>query len=1246
MLFSLDSLSAAFVPSSSNTIHVHAAVGDNALDGGDNGGGEFGTGDQSTPASDDDPSDPNLQGGKNYGITDASNAGQQWSRLAGVDNGLFGKEGQNSYTISYANLSLYDPDSTEEGVKGGDTTDETMQKAERRRYRNESEAAEYGMALGEMGFDHSTSIGFTKDAINHAGRLIGGALLWIGQGVNFLDYWGFSNIMTLFNFLNPLSYISNSGGQSGGALSGLEQTFQGWINGNSAGPGAADIGRFVAAFACFIGIAFVLLGKGKRHTFGSSFMHVLWKFLLRMFAILIWPIFLVTALGFIMQSTQQAFKTDGDSASNYAIYGSLVDFQNWVRHSRLEIPEELQNGSDGYIPYGEDDSVPPATQQAVLDINAEGAGLSDANSAVHSMNDSSNGNGSLPDADRDDQAEDGGASEGSTNGDTSEGTLHAATNNLIHRWMNDSYYTPSEWSSYVRANMPPSQADDSTSKIKDDLLSKKVPPDMGNKDSSNEREGPGVYPYIQNGTLYAMSGDSGNAGANHEASYYKSMQPNPTDNGTTALESDVWGGISTLGMYNYLSTIFYPSSMEWVNSTKYANKLGEPAHKSVGLAGRGVNAVGGFLMMMALMAVIGFLGLWMIMYDARVILKSVPYFTAYTIGNALGSLKLAVRLGQATLMLVVVLVGTALIWVMGRQVLLQLLSVPGKFFSNNPADNDNALYSGNSDVITGFLGRHFDIAQASAATSTIYGFIECGIAILLVCSLIWMGHLKKPIFAAVGQWLRTQISNLFSVNNRNNNGGGGNNNGGSSIMNNGGSHSLFNPGGIFSNNNNGGNSANNNNPTGNHGHGKNSHDDDSNKPNDSNGSNGSHNNEIDPNEKNRNSELADASSSAADRGQGSSSPVIDGGDSSGSDGDLQGSEFPDAGGDDSSSGITSDTDSPGLDSSGGTGNNVSSAPAPSAFGDDPDNLNGFNAGTDGYEDMEAPADPTDENAGTNPLTGDSVNDVSSPVSDPNAVASPHGAHSVNNMHHGGSNVRYNGAQRLQNKRAGNTLHHSVQAGRRATSRITSANHQTGFHVDGSHIANGSHNGYGRNINAHNVSSPMSSTQANNNVRSALGETQEVGRAIDHAKAMYPNRPMPSAEYHSLAGRAHNAQQNLHQARMQAAGSFNSQPVYSGFLGKEPSPGSSVLTNGQTYHALNNIYQAQSNLQSDYSASGLTHSVAQIKRDNSQLNKAISSAEELGLNPAIYRKPSNTLHVLRGLNKDLSMAMRGNTPGIS
>lgn len=537
-------------------------------------------------------------------------------------------------------------------------------------------ALAYGGALYGMGIDHSYVK--SEDTNFSFGRKILGSIDRFAYVATCAANWAFSWLPGLVKYINPLTWVNAL--PKDGPFQDIAETIQGLYQ------AASQLGMVFWAF-CLV-ILLVLVGLGFRFTnndthvtMGRGALGAASHYMLRVVLIITVPFMLGSILDFALNNATGMYSEDVQTTTTYPLYSTLVDFQGSVEHSRLGLPNSL----NGKISVSLDPSDAPVLKHnEIVDFNAQSAGRANA---------------------RDLQSTSGTMVVSDDKNQDKHGFINSAAISLLDDWTDCTNYYPSDFASFADAH-------DHGSKTKKDWdLGKGTSKDKETLIKGHDKDDyDSLSPYLIHGTLTGQ-GD------------FKTVAPSMSSKKINGTDD---GGLSTMGMYNYLSTKFDGKG----SATVIANADHQTAfqgvyHTSVGLAGRGITACGNWLLMTSELLCIALFGLLTAVFITIALFQGLARIGSYLIASGLGSIRGIAKLMVATVMVIVEFVGGALYYAIAAKIIVDV------------AKSSDTLFSSSGKVFSSIFPDSMSghLASASATMNT-YGIYEIVLSILLIV-LTW-----------------------------------------------------------------------------------------------------------------------------------------------------------------------------------------------------------------------------------------------------------------------------------------------------------------------------------------------------------------------------------------------------------------------------------------------------------------------------------------------------------------------------
>ena len=458
---------------------------------------------------------------------------------------------------------------------------------------------QYGHALQALGLDTVSSNQFDFMAI---GRMFLGYLsmsVYVGALVPQVAFSMAINVMQTLNPFNWMVSEAIGGGETVPALAGVKGFVTDLYN------VFAGMGLYVATLILAVGIGTSILFWRKSNNMGSHFK----KFVIRL-------VFIAAGLPFLGMTYTAALNNAADSfaasapMANKAVAATFVDFASWAEKNNLALPEGTTikvngNGSgsgSGTIDMGGT----TAPQTFALKINTASGSLVDGDDT-----DASNLTDNIT------------SSRYSGNGQLGK-ILEVF--DLLNRFANSTRYTAGAYETYVKTISGGKMAEGlkvTGNKDKYAAVPNILSPDadaskLDNKDVSYMSDGtPSTFGVTMSGGNIIYTGH-GKMSKYSPGSVYRKLE-----NGASSLDkkrlgsranafgtttSSGTGGLSTISMYNYLTTKFADDTVTNYSSTKLASDYVLDTHHSVSLVGGGVIGIVYWLNMVSILSFIAVVG--------------------------------------------------------------------------------------------------------------------------------------------------------------------------------------------------------------------------------------------------------------------------------------------------------------------------------------------------------------------------------------------------------------------------------------------------------------------------------------------------------------------------------------------------------------------------------------------------------------------------------------------------------------
>lgn len=458
---------------------------------------------------------------------------------------------------------------------------------------------QYGHALQALGLDTVSSNQFDFMAI---GRMFLGYLsmsVYVGALVPQVAFSMAINVMQTLNPFNWMVSEAIGGGETVPALAGVKDFVTNLYN------VFAGMGLYVATLILAVGIGTSILFWRKSNNVGSHFK----KFIIRLVFIAAGLPFLGMTYTAALNNASDAFAASAPMA-NKAVAATFVDFAAWAEKNNLALPEgttiKVNGNGSGSGSGTVDMGGTTAPQTFALKINQASGSLvdgddTDASNLTHNITSSRySGNGQL-------------------------GKILEVFD-LLNRFANSTRYTAGAYETYVKTISGGKMAEglkvtgnkDKYAAVNNILSPNADASKLDNKNTSFMSDGtPSTFSVTMSGDSIVYTGH-GKISKYAPGTLYRKfekamdsvnehvMGSQAKSFGTTT--SSGTGGLSTISMYNYLTTKFADDTVTNYSSTKLASDYVLDTHHSVSLVGGGVMGIVYWLDMVSILSFIAVVG--------------------------------------------------------------------------------------------------------------------------------------------------------------------------------------------------------------------------------------------------------------------------------------------------------------------------------------------------------------------------------------------------------------------------------------------------------------------------------------------------------------------------------------------------------------------------------------------------------------------------------------------------------------
>lgn len=597
----------------------------------------------------------------------------------------------------------------------------------------------YGHALSIFGLDSTANDTF--DILSIA-RFIGGLLLMLVYTAALAADSFFAIVISILKTLNPFAWfmagVSNVSSsfskwfdttpETPSVLDGVSQFITGWYTALS------DLGMYVVFLLFFLSLgAMLLMWNSQKGRVGSVFR----TFATRLAFICIGiPLLGGLYTASLDLAAESSWGKNFTPAANQVIASTLVDFESWAVNSHLALPSgvtitvDTSDSSSGVIDAGKSTSVRGIARA----INCNNSALEDT--------DSGNKGWTI----------------------TLKNSSTAGSNNkvlgaydVMSRYMNSAFYHASDFETTYKSTKIPAESKDSIfMAIKDHSGKWKEYIKPGENDNMfDNADGGKDTPYFNDGSKGSFNPDwSGKV-----VSYSRSNDSSGDSTNAGGMGGANNGGLSSMSLYNYLTTSFSDSSVVTYSAHKATSSLVTQSHHSVNLIGDGMSSVlywANAVIILFVITIIGLvysLGLIINMIGRGIkMVSSVPF-------AMLGNMKAMAKVTTYTAMMVIEVLGTFFVYSLVIEILLSLSGIV-----ETPLLEALSSRVGSTVLLGGTVIPGATAALPPMASNAL---ITVG---LLVSSILylWFGikaiKLRKSIIKTIDEGVAAMIDRIFTTN--------------------------------------------------------------------------------------------------------------------------------------------------------------------------------------------------------------------------------------------------------------------------------------------------------------------------------------------------------------------------------------------------------------------------------------------------------------------------------------------------
>jgi hypothetical protein len=431
----------------------------------------------------------------------------------------------------------------------------------------------------------------------------------------------------------------------------------------------------------------------------------------------------------------------GSEYADYLILSSYVDFEDWVKYSRLAPPEDI---GIKHPRFNDNEERTISNRELILDINGSRANsdrayrLKDRYSATSDIGEIFTEGGSKRDAD-------------SRKISNAQKSSFSDVMSLLTRHMTSATYTSSDYNGEVAGQIQRIRSQDSSDENDENIVKMfslsasdsrtwidrlnvfSDEPDWmqaihwngesgeGKKEGDDKRnsakglftEGNALNETFQFGKYRMNIYNTGDLRYDQSKGYVTRGMPSVMESKTAPIgetRGETVGGLSPIAMYNFLNTSFSNTGLTVYSPQRSASDLSRDAYAAVTFGGSGVSAftrwVENLTVMLSLAALSIAYGLMMV----NVAIKSLPRILSSVFGTALGSIAFTTKLLISTSVLIIQVVGMIFLYSLSESIIMSML-----LNFNSLVDMGSNYFSG-AGLLLDFLGSFLVIVITAGTT--------------------------------------------------------------------------------------------------------------------------------------------------------------------------------------------------------------------------------------------------------------------------------------------------------------------------------------------------------------------------------------------------------------------------------------------------------------------------------------------------------------------------------------------------
>ena len=590
-------------------------------------------------------------------------------------------------------------------------------------------AGRYAYVMQSVGLDQGFKSGFKKPSLIYqiAGVCEQVAYVVLGSADRIFDA-----ALRLLEWMNPIAWARNGISSAPASFAPLARVVH-ELYGASKSMGVAIIGLILAGSLTLAALG-ITVGTGQAHVGqGKAITNTFVNLLKRLFVFAILPVFVMYFFDATVQDAQGIFDDMPNAVSNYAVFGSMVDYNHWVLRSRLDLPAGVRLSSAL-----SEKNITPLTHSEIMKINQDGAGYTQLSGLTNSVS--------------------GNASGGGVNlmqSDSSNNQLDNQAKAMINSFKRGDSIQASDYGAAVEPGIRTNAAKQSDDKSGND------------KGKSNDDNGGSSDSELSQELTKTMYND--NAHLNNGGDFTDSFRGSgiPANGSLLQGYDQSRGGLSTLGMYAYLETTADGNSMDIVAPAYLSNETAQPRHRSVVIVGTGIEQTGNLVWSFGLAVGLAFLVAGYIIETLKTIIESVMGLTAGVVETAFASLRGGVKLISIAAAVAIGVFGSAMMYMVATKAYIAIASMSDTLLqgTNSIVQGRNSIVSSVTNFMSFGAGSNSDaVGLASSVNAiTVNGAVNIFEGVFLLWVAYLLLHYRGVVVASLASLVEETANRIMAT---------------------------------------------------------------------------------------------------------------------------------------------------------------------------------------------------------------------------------------------------------------------------------------------------------------------------------------------------------------------------------------------------------------------------------------------------------------------------------------------------